>query len=54
MIYRGIELQLVINSYGSYLRKSGNCFLVKIETENYRMTDGDVDRSEGEFHENKD
>jgi CRISP-associated protein Cas1 len=29
LIARGIELQLVINSYGSYLRKSGNCFLVK-------------------------
>ena len=24
-------MQLVINSYGAYLRKSGNCFLVKRE-----------------------
>ncbi|MGB5100628.1 MAG: CRISPR-associated endonuclease Cas1, partial [Methanothrix sp.] len=28
---RGNAVQLVINSYGAYLRKSGNCFLVKRE-----------------------
>jgi len=37
MIDRGIELQLVINSYGSYLRKSGNCFLVKKDEKSFEV-----------------
>jgi hypothetical protein len=28
-------MQLVINTYGAYLRKSGNCFLVKREDKSF-------------------
>ena len=30
-------MQLVINSYGAYLRKSGNCFLVKREDKSFEV-----------------
>ena len=30
-------MQLVINSYGAYLRKSGNCFLVKREDRSFEV-----------------
>jgi len=35
-------LQLVINSYGSYLRKSGNCFLVKKDEKSLEVAAGKV------------
>jgi CRISPR-associated protein Cas1 len=35
-------LQLVINSYGAYLRKSGNCFLVKREDKSFEVAVGKV------------
>ncbi|MCX6672934.1 MAG: CRISPR-associated endonuclease Cas1, partial [Methanothrix sp.] len=34
---RGNAVQLVINSYGAYLRKSGNCFLVKREDKSFEV-----------------
>jgi CRISPR/Cas system-associated endonuclease Cas1 len=30
-------VQLVINTYGAYLRKSGNCFLVKREDKSFEV-----------------
>jgi CRISPR-associated protein Cas1 len=30
-------MQLVINTYGAYLRKSGNCFLVKREDKSFEV-----------------
>ena len=30
-------MQLVINTYGSYLRKNGNCFLVKKEDKSFEV-----------------
>jgi len=38
----GNALQLVINSYGSYLRKSGNCFLVKKDEKSLEVAAGKV------------
>lgn len=35
-------MQLVINSYGAYLRKSGNCFLVKREDKSFEVAAGKV------------
>ena len=35
-------MQLVINSYGAYLRKSGNCFLVKREDKSFEVAVGKV------------
>jgi CRISPR-associated protein Cas1 len=35
-------VQLVINSYGSYLRKSGNCFLVKKDERSFEVAVGKV------------
>ena len=35
-------MQLVINTYGSYLRKSGNCFLVKKEDKSFEVAVGKV------------
>jgi len=35
-------MQLVINSYGSYLRKSGNCFLVKREEKSFEVAVGKI------------
>jgi CRISPR-associated protein Cas1 len=35
-------MQLVINSYGAYLRKSGNCFLVKREEKSFEIAVGKV------------
>ena len=35
-------MQLVINSYGSYLRKSGNCFLVKKEEKSLEVAAGKI------------
>ncbi len=35
-------MQLVINSYGSYLRKSGNCFLVKKDEKSLEVAAGKV------------
>lgn len=35
-------MQLVINTYGSYLRKSGNCFLVKREDKSFEVAVGKV------------
>jgi CRISPR-associated protein Cas1 len=35
-------LQLVINSYGAYLRKNGNCFLVKREDRSFEIAVGKV------------
>ena len=35
-------MQLVINSYGSYLRKSGNCFLVKKDERSFEVAVGKV------------
>ena len=35
-------MQLVINSYGSYLRKSGNCFLVKREEKSLEVAAGKI------------
>jgi CRISPR-associated protein Cas1 len=34
---RGNLMQLVINTYGSYLRKNGNCFLVKKEDKSFEV-----------------
>lgn len=34
---RGDYVQLVINSYGAYLRKSGNCFLVKRDDRSFEV-----------------
>lgn len=39
---RGNHLQLVVNSYGSYLRKNGNCFLVKREDRSFEVAVGKV------------
>jgi len=36
-------MQLVINTYGSYLRKSGDCFLVKTEDKTYEISVRKVD-----------
>jgi hypothetical protein len=43
-IIKSIEvwMQLVINSYGAYLRKSGNCFLVKREDKSFEIAVGKV------------
>jgi len=30
-------MQLVINTYGSYLRKNGNCFLIKKEDKSFEV-----------------
>ncbi|MDQ1283134.1 MAG: CRISP-associated protein Cas1 [Euryarchaeota archaeon] len=35
-------MQLVINSYGAYLRKSGNCFLVKREEKSFEVAVGKI------------
>ncbi|VVB66915.1 CRISPR-associated endonuclease Cas1 1 [uncultured archaeon] len=35
-------MQLVINTYGAYLRKSGNCFLVKREDKSFEVAVGKV------------
>ncbi len=35
-------MQLVINTYGSYLRKNGNCFLVKKEDKSFEVAVGKV------------
>ena len=35
-------MQLVINSYGAYLRKNGNCFLVKREDRSFEIAVGKV------------
>ena len=35
-------MQLVINSYGAYLRKNGNCFLVKREDRSFEVAVGKV------------
>ncbi|MGA9098319.1 MAG: CRISPR-associated endonuclease Cas1 [Methanotrichaceae archaeon] len=35
-------MQLVINTYGSYLRKSGNCFLVRKEDKSFEVAVGKV------------
>jgi len=35
-------VQLVINSYGAYLRKSGNCFLVKRDEKSFEVAVGKV------------
>ena len=35
-------MQLVINTYGSYLRKSGNCFLVKKDDKSFEVAVGKV------------
>jgi len=35
-------MQLVINSYGSYLRKSGNCFLIKKDERSFEVAVGKV------------
>lgn len=35
-------MQLVINSYGAYLRKNGNCFLVKREDKSFEVAVGKV------------
>jgi CRISPR-associated protein Cas1 len=32
-----VRMQLVINTYGSYLRKSGNCFLVRKDDKNFEV-----------------
>ncbi|HPE64451.1 MAG TPA: CRISPR-associated endonuclease Cas1, partial [Methanothrix sp.] len=31
-------MQLVINTYGSYLRKSGSCFLVKKDDKSFEVS----------------
>lgn len=36
------KMQLVINTYGSYLRKSGNCFLVKRDDRSFEVAVGKV------------
>ena len=36
-------MQLVINTYGSYLRKSGDCFLVKTEDKTYEISVRKID-----------
>jgi CRISPR-associated endonuclease Cas1 len=40
----GVIMQLVINTYGSYLRKKGNCFLVRKEDEVFEVSVNKVDR----------
>lgn len=35
-------MQLVINTYGAYLRKSGNCFLVKRDEKSFEVAVGKV------------
>ncbi len=35
-------MQLVINTYGAYLRKSGNCFLVKKDEKSFEVAVGKV------------
>ncbi len=34
---RGIVMQLVINTYGSYLRKNGNCFVVRKDDKSFEI-----------------
>ncbi len=36
------KMQLVINTYGSYLRKSGNCFLVKKDEKSFEVAAGKI------------
>ncbi len=38
-----IKMQLVINTYGSYLRKKGNCFLVRKEDKVFEVSVSKVD-----------
>jgi CRISPR-associated protein Cas1 len=35
-------VQLVINTYGAYLRKSGNCFLVKRDDKSFEVAVNEV------------
>lgn len=36
-------MQLVINTYGSYLRKSGDCFLVKTDDKTFEVSAKKID-----------
>jgi CRISPR-associated protein Cas1 len=39
----GVKMQLVINTYGSYLRKKGNCFLVRNEDQVFEVSVNKID-----------